>query len=223
MGGCATKPKVLKGDEGEVPAPVPPPEPTKEPIPAVPEAKEAADVVAQGEKKVEDDHANEAVNAKGVGEAENVADDDKVDDQANKRRSLSNLFKENEKKGSAESDDSPSEVAEQVSPELVQQESVEPVKQEPVEPVKQESVEPVQTESVEPVELESVEPVKQASSETEKLKEASVAMDLETAKPVNPVEETSSPESVVAPGKIETEQSIEAAPATEPAAAAHVS
>lgn len=94
MGGCATKPKVLKGDEGEVPAPVPPPEPTKEPIPAVPEAKEAADVVAQGEKKVEDDHANEAVNAKGVGEAENVADADKVDDQANKRRSLSNLFKE---------------------------------------------------------------------------------------------------------------------------------
>lgn len=140
-------------------------------------------------------------------------------------------YLQNEKKGSAESVDSPSEVAEQVSPELVQQESVEPVKQEPVEPVKQEpvepvkqeSVEPVQTESVEPLELESVEPVKQASSETEKLKEASVAMDLETAKPVNPVEETSSPESVVAPGKIETEQSIEAAPATEPAAAAHVS
>ncbi|XP_021273993.1 patellin-2-like [Herrania umbratica] len=223
MGGCATKPKVLKGDEREVPAPIPPPEPTKEPVPAVPEAKEAADVVAQGEKKVEDDHANEVVNAKDVGEAEDVADDDKVDDQANKRQSLSNLFKENEKKGSAESDDSPSEAAEQVSPELVQRESVEPVKTELVEPVKQESVEPVQTESVEPEELESVEPVKQASSETEKLREASVAMDLETAKPVNPIEGTSSPESVVAPGKMETEQSIEATPATEPAAAAHVS
>lgn len=94
MGACATKPKVFKGDEVEVPPPVPPPEPTKERVPAVPEAKEAAAVAAEGEKKVEADVVHEVVKAKDVDEAKEVVNDDKVDDQANKRQSLSNLFKE---------------------------------------------------------------------------------------------------------------------------------
>ena len=94
MGACATKPKVFKGDEVEVPPPVPPPEPTKERVPAVPEAKEAAYVIAEGEKKVEADVIHKVVKAKDVDEAEEVVNDDKVDDQANKRQSLSNLFKE---------------------------------------------------------------------------------------------------------------------------------
>lgn len=85
MGGCATKPKVLKGDEPEIPAPAP----SKE---AVPEPKEAAlavavavAVAADGEKKVEADE---------VAEEKYVIDDDAIDDQSNKRRSLSNLFQE---------------------------------------------------------------------------------------------------------------------------------
>ena len=94
MGGCATKPKVLKGDEREVPVPVVPPEPTKETVPVVPDAKEAADVVAEGEKKVEAVDANEVFEAKDVDEVKEVDNDDTVDDEANKRQSLSNLFKE---------------------------------------------------------------------------------------------------------------------------------
>lgn len=79
MGGCATKPKVLKGDEPEIPAPAP----SKE---AVPEPKEAAlAVAADGEKKVEADE---------VAKDKDVIDDDAIDDQSNKRRSLSNLFQE---------------------------------------------------------------------------------------------------------------------------------
>ncbi|XP_022774871.1 FK506-binding protein 4 [Durio zibethinus] len=205
MGGCATKPKALKDDEGEVP--VPDPEPTKEPVPAVPEAKEAADVATEGEKKAEADVVNEIVKAK------EVVNDDKVDDQANKRQSLSNLFKENEKKGSAESDNTPSE--------QTKSESLESVKQESLEPVKIESLAPVQIKSVEPVKQE---PEKQAPSDTtDKLKEAYVTMDQETKEPEKPTEQTYKPEPVsVAPRKIESVQSIEAKPAPEAAAAAAV-
>ncbi|KAG8497244.1 hypothetical protein CXB51_008485 [Gossypium anomalum] len=120
MGGCATKPKVLKGDEPEIPAPAP----SKE---AVPEPKEAAlAVAADGEKKVEADE---------VAKDKDVIDDDAIDDQSNKRRSLSNLFQEKEK-GTAESDTTPSE----------------PVKNETSEPALQESPETAKQESLEPVE-----------------------------------------------------------------------
>ncbi|OMO55874.1 hypothetical protein CCACVL1_26941 [Corchorus capsularis] len=229
MGGCATKPKVLKGDDGEAPspAPAPPPEPTKEPVPAVPEAKETANFVAvEGEKKVEEDN----VHATGVAvltkdfdivEAKEVEVDD---DQSNKRQSLSNLFKE---KGSVETDSIPSEpVKESVEPVEMQQESAEPIKTEPVEPVKesvepvavqQESAEPiitepvepvaVQQESVEPIKTESVEPVKQeSSSETEKHIATSTIADSSVA--VNPEIEKSQPEPVSE--KVETGKTIEA-------------
>ncbi|XVE86603.1 hypothetical protein DITRI_Ditri18aG0047100 [Diplodiscus trichospermus] len=261
MGGCATKPKVLKGDEGEVP--VPPPEPTKEPVPMVPEAKEAANIAAEGQDKVEAD----VFKAKDVDEAKEVGNDDKVDDQTNKRQSLSNLFKENENKGSTENDNASSQPMKIESQELVKQESLEtgkqespvpvkqesaepvqiksvqPVKQESagpvkieslepvqmksVEPVKQESAEPIKTESLEPVQIKAVEPVKQelqqpekqATSDTEKLKEAYVTMTPETEAPAKPIEQTYKPEPVVvAPGKIETEQSIESKAAPDAAA-----
>ncbi|MFQ6663371.1 hypothetical protein Gotur_030923 [Gossypium turneri] len=119
MGGCATKPKVLKGDEPEIPAPAP----SKE---AVPEPKEAAlAVLADGEKKVEPDE---------VAKDKDVIDDDAIDDQSNKRRSLSNLFQEKEK-GTAESDTTPSEPMKNDTPESALQESSETAKQESLEPV----------------------------------------------------------------------------------------
>ncbi|KAK8607031.1 hypothetical protein V6N13_052782 [Hibiscus sabdariffa] len=77
MGGCATKFKVLKEDDCSVPA-APPPEPREEAVAAAPEAKEGADGVAE--------KADEA-----------IVNDDKVDDEAAKRQSLSNLLNENEK------------------------------------------------------------------------------------------------------------------------------
>ncbi|XVF17073.1 hypothetical protein REPUB_Repub10bG0086400 [Reevesia pubescens] len=227
MGGCATKPKFLKDDEEKVPVPVPPPEPTKEPVPAVPEAKEAADhhvVGAEGEKKVEADVVHEVVKAKDVDEAAKEV----VNDQADKQRSLSSSFEEN---GAAEKDKTPSEPtknesAEPVKQELletVKEESTEPVKQEPVEPVEIESLEHVQIKSVEPVKQELSEPEKQAPSDAEKLKEANATMNQVTEKPSKPTEQTNKPVPMsVAPGKIESAQSIEAKPAPEAAAAAAV-
>lgn len=82
MGGCATKPKVLKD--------APAPEPTKEDKPsAAPEPPVVVVVgVTEGEK----------IDAKAVEEGDNkakeIVDDDKLDDQDSKRRSLSILFKE---------------------------------------------------------------------------------------------------------------------------------
>ncbi|MBA0743516.1 hypothetical protein Gogos_006183 [Gossypium gossypioides] len=91
MGGCATKPKVLKGDE--IPSPVaPPPEP----------AKQHVQVADDEGKKVE----AEVVKAKDVDETKEVVivNDEKVDDQANDPQSVSKLLNENEKKGVAETE-----------------------------------------------------------------------------------------------------------------------
>ncbi|KAK8673743.1 hypothetical protein V6N13_112058 [Hibiscus sabdariffa] len=63
MGGCATKPKVLKGDDRSIPAP--PPESTKEAVAAASEVKEGADVVA-----AEADVAGEDVKSKDADENE---------------------------------------------------------------------------------------------------------------------------------------------------------
>lgn len=91
MGGCATKPKELKNE-----APPPEPAPAKEEAGGtVSETKEV--VVAEEVKTVEGD----TVFCK---HKEIVDDDDSLDDHPNKRRSLSNLFKENEGKDSTESD-----------------------------------------------------------------------------------------------------------------------
>ncbi|KAL7254666.1 hypothetical protein ACSBR1_008923 [Camellia fascicularis] len=91
MGGCATKPKELKNE-----ASPPEPAPAKEEAGGtVSETKEV--VVAEEVKTVEGD----TVFCK---HKEIVDDDDSLDDHPNKRRSLSNLFKENKGKDSTESD-----------------------------------------------------------------------------------------------------------------------
>ncbi|XP_043719430.1 putative surface protein SACOL0050 [Telopea speciosissima] len=95
MGGCATKPKTLKGDEDLAPAPEPAP---------VKEVSEAKEVAVDGEEAKLISHEEGAeiqgeekkVTDKpevGDGEGDDVV---KVDDTANKPRSLSNLFKEGE-------------------------------------------------------------------------------------------------------------------------------
>ncbi|KAL4367330.1 hypothetical protein GQ457_05G008910 [Hibiscus cannabinus] len=84
MGGCATKFKVLKEDDSSVPA-APPPEPTEEAVAAAPEEKDRAGGVAETA-------------------VESIVNDDKVDDEAAKRQSLSNLLNENENVGAAETE-----------------------------------------------------------------------------------------------------------------------
>ncbi|MBA0592265.1 uncharacterized protein LOC105763647 [Gossypium raimondii] len=114
MGGCATKPKVLKGDE--IPSPVaPPPEPAKH-----------VQVAADEGKKVE----AEIVKAKDVDETKEVVivNNEKVDDQANDPQSVSKLLNENERKGVAETEsdsNTPSEPTKTESVEAVKQESME--------------------------------------------------------------------------------------------------
>lgn len=90
MGGCATKPKELKNE-----APPPEPAPAKEEAGGT--VSETKEVVVAEEVTVEGD----TVFCK---HKEIVDDDDSLDDHPNKRRSLSNLFKENEGKDSTESD-----------------------------------------------------------------------------------------------------------------------
>lgn len=79
MGGCASKPKGLKAEIGEAPAPAP--APAKEELGSFSEIKE-----------VEEEASVDASD----GKDKEIVEDDKFDDQANKRRSLSLLFKENE-------------------------------------------------------------------------------------------------------------------------------
>ncbi|GMI67622.1 hypothetical protein HRI_000431500 [Hibiscus trionum] len=157
MGGCATKFKVLKGDDRSVPA-----APTKEAVAAAP------DVVTEKGENVEADVVGEA-----------IVNDDKVDDEATKRQSLSNLLNENQKEGAAETE---TETKTDVNP------PSEPTKTEPLEPVEQESMEKkVPTVEAEPL---SVEPEAAAAAtatatadvaETEK-KGTSAAAEDEVAK-----------------------------------------
>lgn len=99
MGGCATKPKVsMTGDTGEPLAPEPADGEAVAVVASETKAVESAIAVpATVEKKDEAVAAAEVVVAKGGGEytegmEEIVVEDDKVDDQASKRRSLSLLF-----------------------------------------------------------------------------------------------------------------------------------
>ncbi|XP_041006594.1 uncharacterized protein LOC121251408 [Juglans microcarpa x Juglans regia] len=90
MGGCATKPKVLK--EAQAPGP------EKE------EKAGAADVLAKTEKDqpphvfvfsvTEADNTDKKKELDGHDKIREIVDDDRVDEQERKRRSLSHLFKE---------------------------------------------------------------------------------------------------------------------------------
>lgn len=82
MGACATKPKVLKEEPGKAP------EPVKEEEVAAGAVPEEVVAVVEEEKKV-------VKREIGVGDmVKEIVDDDKVDDQGSKRRSLSHLFKQ---------------------------------------------------------------------------------------------------------------------------------
>jgi hypothetical protein len=99
MGGCATKPKVLKEESAPEPAKeekaVETPELTKEEEPGV-KAVDNIDIVKEEKEKVvvegEGDKAKEIVDDDV--KAKEIVDDDKVDEQGSKRRSLSLLFKQ---------------------------------------------------------------------------------------------------------------------------------
>ncbi|KAB5511944.1 hypothetical protein DKX38_028972 [Salix brachista] len=156
MGACATKPTVLK--EGETPEP----------------AMEEAVVTTGGDVQVEDkvvavdEEEKKVVFEKDISDAggDKVEETEIVDD--NKRRSLSNLFKENEKgKEPTESDDAP---AEQVKPETekptepeVPKEEPSAVKEAPPAPA---PPAPPAAEAAEPKTSETLEDKKPAQSET---------------------------------------------------------
>lgn len=88
MGGCATKPKVLKEDAAAAPEPAVDEKACAAPEPAENEKESTVVVVSVSEvaeiikREEEEDKVKEIVG------------DDKVDDQESKRRSLSHLFKE---------------------------------------------------------------------------------------------------------------------------------
>ncbi|KAG5224060.1 neurofilament heavy polypeptide [Salix suchowensis] len=156
MGACATKPKALK--EGETPEP----------------AMEEVVVTTGGDVQVEDkavavdEEEKKVVFEKDISDAggDKVEETEIVDD--NKRRSLSNLFKENEKgKEPTESDDAP---AEQEKPETsetkkptepeVPKEEPSAVKEEPPAPA------PPAAEEAEPKTSETLEEKKPVQTET---------------------------------------------------------
>ncbi|XP_011014014.1 PREDICTED: neurofilament heavy polypeptide-like isoform X3 [Populus euphratica] len=128
MGACATKPEVLK--EGETP------EPAKEEVMVA----TGGDVQVEDKVVAEDEEEKKVVFEKDIGDAggDKVEETEIVDDS--KRRSLSNLFKENEKgKEPKESDKAPaeqekpetSETKKPTEPEVPKEESS-TVKEEPV-------------------------------------------------------------------------------------------
>ncbi|KAJ6761504.1 hypothetical protein OIU74_024203 [Salix koriyanagi] len=156
MGACATKPKALK--EGETPEP----------------AMEEVVVTTGGDVQVEDkavavdEEEKKVVFEKDISDAggDKVEETEIVDD--NKRRSLSNLFKENEKgKEPTESDDAP---AEQEKPETsesnkptepeVPKEEPSAVKEAPPAPA------PAAAEAAEPKTSETLEEKKPVQTET---------------------------------------------------------
>lgn len=98
MGGCATKFKGLKAEADDLPPPEPAPPSKEEEAAVVSETKKevVAGEVAEEEKKVVV-LEGQLKEEEGVKDRE-IHDDDKIDDQGSKRRSLSLLFKVNIKK-----------------------------------------------------------------------------------------------------------------------------
>uniref|UniRef100_A0A5B6Z7Y8 Uncharacterized protein n=1 Tax=Davidia involucrata TaxID=16924 RepID=A0A5B6Z7Y8_DAVIN len=86
MGGCATKPKELKAEAADTPAPAP-----------APAVKEEVGTVSEATKEV-------VVEGEVVDKDKEIVQDDAVDEQGSRRRSLSHLFKEKEGKDSTEID-----------------------------------------------------------------------------------------------------------------------
>ncbi|XP_039014584.1 patellin-1-like [Hibiscus syriacus] len=166
MGGCATKPKVLKADNRSIPAP--PPEPKKEAV--AEEAEEGVDVVAEkGDREAEGDVVGDDVKSKDVDEA------NKVDDGTSKPESLGNLLNENENKSVTETEtdnNAPSEPTKTEPLDAADQESTEEKK--PTEPI--ESTKEPEPLSVEPQAApEATATLDGAEPETEKKETSSAA------------------------------------------------
>ena len=92
MGGCATKLKGVKADAGDLLAPAPAP-PAEEGGVVSETKKEVVDVEVEKEEKKVVVQEREVKEEEGDKDRE-IYDDDKADEQASKRRSLSLLFKE---------------------------------------------------------------------------------------------------------------------------------
>ncbi|KAJ6854609.1 neurofilament heavy polypeptide-like isoform X1 [Populus alba x Populus x berolinensis] len=197
MGACATKPEVLK--EGETPEP----------------AKEEVVVATGGDVQVEDkavavdEEEKKVVFEKDIGDAggDKVEETEIVDD--NKRRSLSNLFKENEKgKEPKESDKAPAEQEKPETSETKKPTEPEVPKEEP-STVKEEPVvliEPKDVNAPVKVETEKVtSEVKPETSETKKPTEPEVPEEESSTVKEEPVV-VIEPKDVNAPVKVETEK-----------------
>ncbi|GMY11171.1 aspartic and glutamic acid-rich protein isoform X4 [Fagus crenata] len=231
MGGCATKPKVLKEESAPEPEPakeekaVETPELTKEEEPGV-KALDNIDIVKEEKEKVvvegEGDKAKEIVDDDV--KAKEIVDDDKVDEQGSKRRSLSLLFKQNEEVKDSTGDGNP---------------AVEPLKQEEpsvnIKPADESETKLSEVEKYEiPVEKAPVPEVVDAQNpitpvevtlapvvvDTQKdeipveLTPATVFVDAQES--LTPVQKTSVSEPVNALEKAETEKTIESAPTEAP-------
>lgn len=206
MGGCATKPKVLKEASA--------PEPAKEEKlgDAVKPLKPQEDLTVKATEKI--DIAKEVEDQGGEGDkSKEIVDDDKVDEQGNRRRSLSLLFKQNEEGKDSTGDGNP---------------AVEPLKQEePSVDKKPTDESETKLSEVEKSEIPTVQDVDSQNPETPI--EVTLAPVVDTQKHETPVELTPIPvvdaqesetpvqqthlsEVVNAPEKAETEKKIEVAP-----------
>ncbi|KAJ7956965.1 microtubule-associated protein futsch-like [Quillaja saponaria] len=143
MGGCATKPKVLKDDAGKE---VKVPEPAKEETPVT---------VTETKRDIVD------VNVEQSEEVKEIVDDDKVDEEGSKRRSLTQLFNEKNEDGRPENEKAP--VEEPAKQELIETEKTSE-KSEGNPSVKHETSGAEKTAG----ESESNEPLKLTPTETEK-------------------------------------------------------
>ncbi|KAB2002365.1 hypothetical protein ES319_D11G061300v1 [Gossypium barbadense] len=133
-------------------------------------------------------------------EPENKVEPD-LNHHGNTRRSLSNLFKEEEMGMLAKNDNNAES---------------EPTKCAPMESVTEESSKPAKQESAEPV---YIEPNEKSPTDAEKLNVGSVILGEEPKEPVKPIQQTYEPDSMqAAHGNIEPELSVEAKPVPDMAA-----
>ncbi|KAA8531004.1 hypothetical protein F0562_005706 [Nyssa sinensis] len=227
MGGCATKPKELKTEAADAPAPA-----------LAPVVKEDIGTVSETTKEI-------VVEGEVVDKDKEIVQDETVDEQGSRRRSLSHLFKEKEEgKDSAEIDKTPLEPVKQEEPSVTEKAidvcEIKPSEAEKAENTVEQSTTPVVVDV--PVKAET-EKANEATPVTETQKPETLAEEKKTVeeKPVaetqtydtdekaidvyktkppeaekaeNTVGQTTTP-IVDVPVKVEKERANEAAPVTE--------
>ncbi|KAL6969156.1 hypothetical protein U1Q18_041081 [Sarracenia purpurea var. burkii] len=173
MGGCAAKPKELKADAAKAPAP----EPAKDE--ASGKSSEAKEVIVREElKRIE----GEIVIDKG----KEIVDDGSADEPAGRRRSLSNLFKENDGKDSTEHGKMPSDPVKQEDPLIINQKPTDASEKNPHESRKTENhVDKITRNFVDaPVEIKTEETV----METPKLEDKKIVLEEKSAEETQKIE-----------------------------------